>query len=313
MKTIQRLGVFDHGETAVRVLNAVGDLNHARLTSAITTVLVHRDVDAQPWYGREADDVQRLATGAGPCREADIVDALRRAQVDTLWLGAWVPGARADLIAACEAAGIAVIGPDAATVRRLSDVQHLSSLHAQHEPIPAGAATRRAEIDIVADDHGTVWMLGIRDVSLCQGGTALLCELPASGLAAELAAAMARAATGIARQAGYRGAGVVGFVHDGRRFAVTGFDTAAAPLHAGTEERSGVSIIGWRLRIHQGAALPATEPAASAIAFEARLRAEDADAGGARHAWTDRPAVVPGGRRCAHRRQPSRRRPRRGR
>ena len=281
MKTIQRLGVFDHGETAVRVLNAVGDLNHARLTSAITTVLVHRDVDAQPWYGREADDVQRVATGAGPCREADIVDALRRAQVDTLWLGAWVPGARADLIAACEAAGIAVIGPDAATARRLSDVQHLSSLHAQHEPIPAGAATRRAEIDIVADDHGTVWMLGIRDVSLCQGGTALLCELPASGLAAELAAAMARAATGIARQAGYRGAGVVGFVHDGRRFAVTGFDTAAAPLHAGTEERSGVSIIGWRLRIHQGAALPATEPAASAIAFEARLRAEDADAGGA--------------------------------
>ena len=158
--------------------------------------------------------------------------------MDTLWLGAWVPGARADLIAACEAAGIAVIGPDAETVRRLSDRQQLASLHAsldagQHargEPLPAGAATRRAEIDIVADDHGTVWMLGIRDVSLCQGGSALLCELPASDLADELAADMARAATGLARQAGYRGAGVVGFVHDGRRFAVTGFDTAAAPL-----------------------------------------------------------------------------------
>ena len=285
MKTIHRLGVFDHGETAVRVLNAVGDLNHARLGPAITTVLIHRDADAHPWYGREADDVQRLPTGVGPCREADIIDALQRAQVDTLWLGDWVPGARADLIAACEAAGIAVIGPDAATVRLLGDAQRLAALHAHGDEFPAGAATRRAEIDIVADDHGTVWMLGIRDTSLCRGGAALLCELPASGIDTELAAGMARAATGIARQAGYRGAGVVGFVHDGHRFAVTDFDTAAAPVHAGTEERTGVSIISWRLRIHQGAALPASEPAASAVAFEARLLAGDPDGGG---------VVVPG-------------------
>ena len=265
MKTIHRLGVFDHGETAVRVLNAVGDLNHARLAPAITTVLIHRDADPQPWYGREADDVQRLPGGAGPCRETDVVAALQRAMVDTLWLGAWVPGARADLIAACEAAGIAVVGPDAATVRQLSDVQGLAGLWPPGGPLGSGVATRRAEVDIVADDHGTVWMLGIRDVSACRGGTALLCELPASGLPEELAADMARAATGIARRVGYRGAGVVGFVHDGQRFAVTGFDTAAAPVHAGTEERTGVSIIGWRLRIHQGAALPATEPAATVM------------------------------------------------
>ena len=281
MKTIHRLGVFDHGETAVRVLNAVGDLNHARLAPAITTVLIHRDADPQPWYGREADDVQRLPGGAGPCRETDVVAALQRAMVDTLWLGAWVPGARADLIAACEAAGIAVVGPDAATVRQLSDVQGLAGLWPPGGPLGSGVATRRAEVDIVADDHGTVWMLGIRDVSACRGGTALLCELPASGLPEELAADMARAATGIARRVGYRGAGVVGFVHDGQRFAVTGFDTAAAPVHAGTEERTGVSIIGWRLRIHQGAALPATEPAATAVAFEARLLAGDPDTGGA--------------------------------
>ena len=281
MKTIRRLGVFDHGETAVRVLNAVGDLNHARPAPAITTVLVHRDPDPQPWYGREADDVQRLPTEAGPCDDADIVEALRRAQVDTLWLGAWVPGSRADLIAACEAAGIAVIGPDAATVRRLSDAQSLASLYEPADPPPAGAATRRAEIDIVADDHGTVWMLGIRDVSLCRGGAVLLCELPASGIDRELAARMAGAAVGIARRAGCRGAGVVAFTHDAQRFVVTGFDTAAPPVHAGTEERTGVSIIGWRLRINQGESLPASEPAATAVAFEARLLAGDPDDGGA--------------------------------
>jgi acetyl/propionyl-CoA carboxylase alpha subunit len=90
---------------------------------------------------------------------------------------------------------------------------------------------------------------------------------------------MCRAAVDIARAVGYRGAGVVSFVHDGRQFAVTGFDTAAAPDHAGTEERTGVSIIGWRLRIHRGEALPASEPAASGVALEARLLAEDPEAG----------------------------------
>jgi acetyl/propionyl-CoA carboxylase alpha subunit len=279
--TIHRLGVLDHGETAVRVLNAVGDLNHARLAPAITTVLFHRDADVLPWYGREADVVQRLPSGAGLLTEAGIADALRRAQVDTLWLGPWVPGARADLIAACGDAGIAVVGPDAATVRLLGDARRLATLHGHGGELPPGAATRHAEIDIVADDHGTVWMLGIRDISLCRNGAALLCELPASGIDAELAAGMASAAVGIARQAGYRGAGVVRFAHAGRRFVVTGFDTAAPPMHAGTEERTGVSIIGWRLRVHQGAALPASEPAATAVAFEARLLAEDTEAGDA--------------------------------
>jgi acetyl/propionyl-CoA carboxylase alpha subunit/acetyl-CoA carboxylase carboxyltransferase component len=271
--SIHRLGVFDHGETAVRVLNAAGELNHTQTAPAITTVLIHRDAEAQPWYGREADDVQRLATGAGPCTNADVVAALRRAQVDTLWLGAWVPGSRADLIAACTAAGIAVIGPDAETVRLLSDAQRLATLHGQADSLDVGTTTRRAEIDIVADDHGTVWMLGIRDVSPGLDSNALLCELPASGIPDELAARMASAAVDMARKAAYRGAGVVSMVHDGQRFAVTGFDTAAAPVHAGTEERTGVSIIGWRLRIHQGAALPANEPAATAVAFEARLMA----------------------------------------
>ncbi len=78
---------------------------------------------------------------------------------------------------------------------------------------------------------------------------------------------------------GYRGAGVLGFVHDGVNFQVVDFDTAAPPLHATTEERTGISIIGWRLRIHQGQALPAETPAATGVAIEARLLAEDAGSG----------------------------------
>ncbi len=276
---INRLGVLDQGETAVRVLNSAGVLNLARLAPPITTVLIHCDTDPQPWYGREADDVQWIPAATDEWTDNDVVACVRRAQVDTLWLGSWVPGARADLIDACEAAGIAVVGPDAATVRRLSDACSLAALCRHGGELAAGATTRRAEIDILADGRDTVWMLGIRDVSVHRGDIPLLCEIPGANIGDELAAGMCRAAVDIARTVGYRGAGVVSFVHDGKQFTVTGFDTAAAPDHAGTEERTGVSIIGWRLRIQRGEALPANQPAATGIALEARLLAEDPEAG----------------------------------
>ena len=278
---ITRLAVFDQGETAVRVLNAVGDLNQALRAPPITTVLIHRDADPQPWYGREADDVQALPGGTARCTDVDVVACLRRARADTLWLGSWVPGTRADLIAACERAGIAVVGPDAATVRRLSDAQSLAALCGPASGFDAATPTRRAEIDIVADGGGTIWTLGIRDVSVHSRGALLLCELPAADIPDELATRLRSAAIDVARRATYRGAGVVAFVHDGHRFALSGFDTAATPVHAGSEERTGVSIIAWRLRIQQGEALPADAPAATAVTFEARLLAEDPDAGGA--------------------------------
>ena len=50
--TVERLGVIDSGETAVRVLNAVGGLNNAGDAPPITTVLFHDEPDPQPWFGR---------------------------------------------------------------------------------------------------------------------------------------------------------------------------------------------------------------------------------------------------------------------
>ena len=55
--TVLRLGVIDSGETAVRVLNAVGGLNDAGDAPPIPTVLFHDVPDPQPWYSREADEI----------------------------------------------------------------------------------------------------------------------------------------------------------------------------------------------------------------------------------------------------------------
>jgi len=280
-KPIHRLGVLDRGETAVRVLNAVGELNHAFDGPPITTVLFHRDADPQPWYGREADDVRALAATTGDLSDEDIVACLQRGQVDTLWLGEWSPGSRADLVAACEAAGIAVVGPRAATVRRLAD-RRSPELFGLGGALAAGTPTRRIEVDILADRHGTVWVFGERDVTVRRDGRALLVEAPCA-IDGTLAGRIRAAAGEFARSVGYEGAGVLHLVHDGANFAVDGFDTVAAPLHATTEERTGVSVIGWRLRVQRGEPLPAAPPEGEGCAVAAVLLAElPADAPAAR-------------------------------
>ena len=56
---VRRLGVFDRGESAVRVLHAVGGLNSVGDAPEITTVLLHSEpADPTPWDGREADEVR---------------------------------------------------------------------------------------------------------------------------------------------------------------------------------------------------------------------------------------------------------------
>ena len=276
-KPITRLGVLDRGETAVRVFNAIGELNHAGDEPPITTVLVHHDVEPQPWYGREADAVQEIVAEGEGVSDRDIVVALQRAQIDTLWLGDWTPGARADLIAACEAAGMAVVGPDAATVRRLMDRGEVDSF-GSGGPLAGAAPLRQVEVDILADRHGNVWVFGDRDVSVRRGDTPLIVEAPFA-LDAGLAGRIRAAAADIARAVGYLGAGVARFVHDGARFRLHAFDTAAAPRYATTEERTGISIIGWRLRVHRGETLPPAAPGGEGVAVAATVLAEDPERG----------------------------------
>jgi len=275
---VQRLGLIDSGETAVRVLNAVGGLNDADDAAPITTVLFHDEPDPHPWFGREADEVRPLCADVARRSIDDVVVCLRAADVDTLWLGAWPDEERADLIEACAAAGIGVVGPDADTVRRLADLADFPSI-GDRAALFDGRPLRRVEVDILVDDHGTVWNLGGRDVSVRRRHHSLVAEAPCAAVSDELATAICAAASDLARHVGYRGAGMITFVHDHTDFAITAVDCVAPPDHATSEERSGASFIGWRLRVHRGEALPTEEPAADGVAMEVRLLAEDPDDG----------------------------------
>ena len=275
--SIRRLGVLDRGESAVRVLRAVGGLNANDDGDPITTVLFHRDsLDPTPWDGREADEVRSL--GSSPSND-EIIASLRQADIDTLWLGGWSPTERADLIEACEAVGIEVVGPDSATVRRLADADVRRGLPGGSGQLDADAPTHRIDIDVLADAHGTVWRLDTRDVSVGRDGQSLIAVAPCSPGGAELCQRLESAAVDLVTTVGYRGAATVMFAADGNEFVLVDVDTVAAPEHATTEERTGASIIGWRLRIQRGEPLPSDPPADDGVAVEARLLAEDPDRG----------------------------------
>ncbi len=268
MVSIERLGIIEAGENAVRVLNAVGELNHAGDAPLITTVLFHRDVDARPWYAREADEVRPLVASAETITTDDVLTRLDEAEIDTVWLGAWAPSTRTELIDACESAGIAVVGPNAATIRSFADSSDV--VGDAFDWAPTGPV-RRVEVDVLADEHGNIWNLGGRDVSVRRDGEPLIAEAPCAAISDELGGRMRIAATELVRSVGYRGAGVVKFVHDGTDFAIQGVDCVAPPDHATTEERTG----------ERGEPLVGGEPLGDGVVVEARLRVEGLDAASA--------------------------------
>jgi acetyl/propionyl-CoA carboxylase alpha subunit/acetyl-CoA carboxylase carboxyltransferase component len=280
--TMQRLGVLDHGETAVRVLHAVGVLNSSDDDAApITTVLFHDDRERQPWFGREADEAVGLTIGA-PTFVDDVMAALQRAHVDTVWLGRWPAVDRAVLVDACESAGIGVVGPDAAAIRAIADPVRLAAAvrAAGFDAELSGTARHRLVVDVVVDHDGTIWTTGCRGVNVRLDGQILVAEAACASVDDALASRIRAAVEELASELGVRGAVAVTITHDESSFVLDEIDPVAAPDHATAEERTGVSFVGLRLRIQRGEALAGSPPAEEGVAVEARILADFATATG---------------------------------
>jgi pyruvate carboxylase subunit A/propionyl-CoA carboxylase alpha chain len=159
------------------------------------------------------------------------------------------------------------------------------------------ATGHHVEVQILADEHGTVWAVGERECSIQRRHQKVIEEAPSPlvertpGMRAKLFDAARLAATAI----GYTGAGTVEFMADERGdFYFLEMNTRLQVEHPVTEETTGLDLVERQLHVADGGRLEPDPPPSRGFSIEARLYAEDPANGWQPQAGTVHHFEVPG-------------------
>ena len=140
---------------------------------------------------------------------------------------------------------------------------------------------RHVEVQLIADQHGTVWAAGVRDCSLQRRNQKVIEESHCIVLTPHQDAELRAAAVRLATLAGYTNAGTVEFLYqpDVQQFAFLEVNTRLQVEHPVTELTTGLDLVKLQLHVAAGGRLTGEVPVTRGYAIEARLNAEDPQRG----------------------------------